>query len=399
MKNILVVPAWYDMSDPLVGTFFHEYCNSMSSQCNVTLLDFTHYSFSDTFKRNNKEDKTKGKKYNVLRVDYYNPFPGKWFGLSAYFQRKLATLKTIKLVEEYSKLNGKFDLVHIQSVCNNLTATISVAIANKLDIPYLVTEHYTGFKEAGETMFIPFTTFKEIKNIVQHASVRIGVSSFASRFCEEVFDCSFDTVYNIISSDFISTPIISDQPKPFNFICIGAFKPRKGQQYLIKAFAEIINECENISLTFVGSGSDKDNAISLAESLGVSNKIKVVSNVSSQEFIQLLDASSVLVSASDKELFGLTIVEAFFRGKPAISTKSGGPEDLINANNGLLCEFADVETMAKQMKYIYNNYTSYNSENIRNQAISRFSEQAIVPIMMSKYQFVLNNFKKKKANV
>ncbi len=391
MKHILVVPAWYDVSDPLVGIFFHEFCNSVSAECKVTLLDFKIHSFSDNFKSKKKEDRTSGKKYGVLSVDFYNPFPGKWFGLSAYLQRQLATKQTINAVKAYAAQNGAFDLVHIQSVCNNLTPVISVAIARDLGVPYLVTEHYTGFKEAGESMFVPFTSFREINKIVNEAPVRIGVSTFASKFCEEVFCCPFDTVHNIISSDFINRPLIPLAEKnDFNFICIGAFKQRKGQQYLIRAFAKIIDQYPDMSLTFVGGGAERDNAMNLASELGVRDKIKLASNISAAEYIELLDACSVLVSASDKELFGLTIVEAFFRGKPAIATRSGGPEDLISDENGLMCNFADVDDMARLMRHMYENYSSYDPKKIRNQAIARFSEGAIVPLMMSKYEQAQN---------
>lgn len=391
MIHVLVIPAWYDIGNPLAGIFFHEYCNAMSCQCKVTLLNFEHHSFSERFKKVAKEDKIKNKKYDFLKTDYYNPFPGKLFGLSAKFQRKMILKQATLLISNYMKQAGKIDVIHIQSVCNNMTPIIGVELSKQFNIPYLITEHYTSFEEAGDVNYLPFSTYKEIKSIVTNASMRIGVSNFASNYCAKCFDIEFRTVYNVISNSFLGTALNNKniRSSPFNFLCIGDLKKRKGQVYLMKSFAQIINDYKDITLTFIGKGDDEQVLLNLAKELGIEDKVKIYNFLPTEKFIEVMDGANVIVSASEAELFGLTIVEGFFRGKPALATRSGGPEELINERNGLITNYADVSGMAENMKYIYDHYEDYNPQALSDEAMSKFSEKAIAPIMIENYKKVI----------
>lgn len=391
MIHVLVIPAWFDIGNPLAGIFFHEYCNAMTSQCKVTVLNFEHHSFSERFKKDSKEDKIKNKKYHFLKKDYYNPIPGKLFGLNAKFQRKMMLKQTTSLIENYMKQAGKIDVIHIQSVCNNMTPIIAVELSKQFKIPYLVTEHYTSFKEAGDTNYLPYSTFSEIKSIVNKASMRIAVSDFASSYCAKCFDVSFETVYNIISNSFLGTNLHTKNKRssPFSFLCIGDLKKRKGQLYLIQSFAQIVSHCQDITLTLIGKGDDEPELLNLIKTLGIEDKIKIYNYLPIEKFIEVMDGANVIVSASESELFGLTIVEGFFRGKPALATLSGGPKELINERNGLITNYADVHGMAENMKHMYDHYEDYNPKAISDEAMSKFSEKAIVPIMIENYKKVI----------
>ena len=74
---------------------------------------------------------------------------------------------------------------------------------------------------------------------------------------------------------------------------------------------------------------------------------------------------------------------------PPQRTRSGGPEELINERNGLITNYADVDGMAENMKYIYDHYEDYNPQAISDEAMSKFSEKAIAPIMIENYKKVI----------
>ena len=391
MIHVLVIPAWYDISNPLAGIFFHEYCNALTSQCKVTLLNCEHHSFSERFKKKEKEDKIKNKKYHFLKMDFYNSLPGTLFGLSAKIQRKMLLLQATALIKDYMKREGKIDVIHIQSVCNNMTPLIAVELSKQFNIPYLITEHYTSFIEAGDSMYLPFSNFNEIKKIIHDASMRIGVSNYASNYCSKCFNVDYKTVYNIISNNFSGLHLNEHNVKtsPFNFLCIGDLKKRKGQIYLIQSFAQIIKECDDITLTFIGKGDDQQLLLNMAVELGIADRVKIYNYLPTDQFIEIMDSANVIVSASEYELFGLTIVEGFFRGKPVLGTRSGGPEELINDSNGLITNYADIIGMAQNMKAIYKNYEKYNPKKISQDAMSKFSGEAIVPMMIEHYKNVI----------
>ena len=381
--HVLVIPAWYDISNLISGIFFHEYCNALSKQVKVTVLNFKSHSFSDRFKKTVCEDKVSDRKYKLVNVDFYNPLPG----LSAGTLKKKMKNLAVKKVKE--NLIEKVDIVHIQSVCNNVTPFISEAISNELKVPYVLTEHYTSFKEAGETIFAPYTSLLEVTKIVKNSAKRFGVSNYACSYFKNYFDCDFETVYNMIPDEFVKVVASKSTTGKFRFICIGNLQSRKGQAVLIEAFNKISNEILNAELVFVGDGNDKGKLEQMVNSFGLESRVKFVGNISKTEIIKQIDESDVVVSVSEKETFGLTIAEALLRGKPVISTKSGGPQELINKTNGLLTEIGDVDGLAQSLKKMHSDYSIYSASVIRTAAINKYSESTIIPLMVNQYQSVI----------
>jgi L-malate glycosyltransferase len=382
--HVLVIPAWYDISDPISGIFFHEYCNALASKVRVTLLSIKFHSFSERFRKKQKMDRVGEKKYELLQIDYYSPLPGL---PPDFLKQRMKNLVNKKI----SRQNGqaKWDVLHIQSVCNNITPWISEMISEKYKIPYVITEHYTSFKEAGEAIFNPFTSAKEVQDIVKKASKRFGVSDHACRYYKEIFGCEFETVYNIIPNELVDTPVSAPPASDFSYTCIGNLQSRKGQTMIIEAFKLLSKEINNIKLTVVGEGADKEKLKDLVKEYGIGNRVAFINNVPKNEILKIIDRSDVIISASENETFGLTLAEALVRGKPVVSTKSGGPEEFVNEKNGILINKGDINALADSMKRMYSDHGKYNSDAIRKEAIEKFSESAIVPLMISKYEEVL----------
>ena len=67
------------------------------------------------------------------------------------------------------------------------------------------------------------------------------------------------------------------------------------------------------------------------------------------EWMQAMD---VIVHASDREPFGIVVVEAMALGKPVIATKPGGPEEIIeHKKSGLLIPFNDPHALAEAVLF------------------------------------------------
>jgi glycosyltransferase involved in cell wall biosynthesis len=76
----------------------------------------------------------------------------------------------------------------------------------------------------------------------------------------------------------------------------------------------------------------------------------------SRDTIPVYDASDVLLVTSNRESFGLTIVEAMARGVPVVATRCGGPEELISdGETGFLVDIGDTEAMADRVAVLLDN--------------------------------------------
>ena len=62
---------------------------------------------------------------------------------------------------------------------------------------------------------------------------------------------------------------------------------------------------------------------------------------------------------------------------------------MINDSNGLITNYADITGMAQNMEAIYKNYEKYNPKKISQDAMSKFSGEAIVPMMIEHYKNVI----------
>jgi glycosyltransferase involved in cell wall biosynthesis len=86
----------------------------------------------------------------------------------------------------------------------------------------------------------------------------------------------------------------------------------------------------------------------------------------------------VFVLSSIVETFGVVLIEVLAVGKPVVATKCGGPEDIVNQDNGILVPTKDVHALAEAMYNIYLNINKYDASLIRNDCISRFGKDSFV---------------------
>lgn len=121
---------------------------------------------------------------------------------------------------------------------------------------------------------------------------------------------------------------------------VGRLQRWKGMHVFVDAMAKILETRPDCQAVVVGGPHDlePDYAKWLERrirELGLSSKIMLAGKQNNvPEWIQAMD---VFVHASEREPFGIVVVEAMCLGKPVIATKPGGPEEIIrHGENGLL---------------------------------------------------------------
>jgi len=105
---------------------------------------------------------------------------------------------------------------------------------------------------------------------------------------------------------------------------------------------------------------------------------------------QRMQESQAFVLASRFEAFGVVFIEAMACGIPVIGTYSGGPPDFVENQHGILVEADSPSELAEAMQEIKNRYQSFNRENIRADAVSKFSREAVA---LQYYELIKNLLK------
>ncbi len=100
----------------------------------------------------------------------------------------------------------------------------------------------------------------------------------------------------------------------------------------------------------------------------------------------LFHRSHVVLSASDFETFGITLIEALSCGRPIIATRSGGPQDFVTDEVGILVPKNNSAAMAEALRTIRENYTRYQPQALHDYVEARYSEAAIVQRLTELYE-------------
>lgn len=166
----------------------------------------------------------------------------------------------------------------------------------------------------------------------------------------------------------------------------GRLEKSKGVLDLIYSIKDL-----DVNLKIAGDGSLKNEAISLVNTLGISEKVTFLGKLTFQELIFVYKESDILVAPSLRvEGFPMSIIEGMGYYLPVIASRSGGNVDaVIDNKNGFLIEPGDINSLTEKIKF-FNTYPEKIKEfglNARNIVEHRFS----LSIMKEQYKNIVES--------
>lgn len=363
---ILVFPSWWPTIEyPLSGSFVLDQTLALKKKYNNPIVVVL---FSDKPQNWIIDDSL-----DFLIINVRNYIPARLGKLFLRLKRSLYIYKFSSAVDKYLKqkrLTPEYAIV--QSILGNLFLHNSYLA--KSGIPYIIIEHYTTFEKAGEKIFTPYSNLQDAKSFVANANFRFGVSKTFAKKYSNYFNAQFSHLYNPINNLFFQKEITKHKNQKFTFINIGGGTDNRKRPFFILEGLKSAFDFK-VKLIFVAKDGLEDRLKEYANSIGFKHELEFYPKISKNELTDLFDQSHVLISASELESFGLTIIEANARGLPTICSKSGGPQEIVTPQTGVLFDVDDAEGFEKGLKYIYENYQKFNSKEIVNYAEENFSEE------------------------
>jgi glycosyltransferase involved in cell wall biosynthesis len=129
----------------------------------------------------------------------------------------------------------------------------------------------------------------------------------------------------------------------------GRVKKYKRLDHLIKAFKYIEEKMPNAKLIIAGKGDSYTALKSLASYLKL-DSVEFLGEVSEEEKIEILQEAWIFVTTSEKEGWGISVLEANACGTPAIAYDVPGLRDSIkDGETGLLAKSGDLKALSEAM--------------------------------------------------
>jgi glycosyltransferase involved in cell wall biosynthesis len=189
-----------------------------------------------------------------------------------------------------------------------------------------------------------------------------------------------------------------ENPDPNQILYAGQIFDNKGIDLLLKSMQQLITWRPGVRLVLIGGNYYRSKQLQelrlrrMAHDLGLDNHVQFVGMKSLPELVRYMKESAVLVLASRSESFGSILVEALTCGTPVISTRCGGPEEIVNDQVGILVPIEDVDNLTLAIKHVLTHRNHYNSDYLRKYALEKFSWEVIAHRTVNLYSDALDHF-------
>jgi len=377
MRNlhVLLLPSWYPTRElPLNGIFFKEQAESL-----VQLGLKVGVLYPDL--RSLRQLNTRS-----LRENHYQISRAEENGVIVYRQAawnipaKLAkgryqTFLTRQLYSRYVREVGEPDVLHVHGA---LWAGIAAMdLKRRYKLPYVITEHSSAFARGLLSRYETHTA----RAVFSHAAASVAVSNaFAQLLRAQLGIEDIEVIPNMVDTDFFSCKERTKKAEgPFIFLTVAFLTPNKGIDVLLKAFAAKFRGNPEVRLEIGGDGKQRAELERLSRHLGISNQVTFLGKLNRFEVREAMCRSSVFVLPSHYETFGVVLIEAMSTGTPVISTRSGGPEEIVNEDSGLLVEPNNVVALSQAMRSV--TQRKFDNKRIREYVVSTYSKN-VVPVRL-----------------
>lgn len=331
------------------------------------------------------------RRYHYNKIDRQGPYPiyrfyqrvflpRRW--LSARYLFELYKKIGLKLYLNYKEIHGKPDIIHVHGM--SFETSIALFIKNIDHVPYVITEHSSSFDRK----------FKEFRknhfDFIRCSSKIIAVSRYLAKIIE--VECNINNVIvipNVVDNVFFKKKnYIKKTNDVYTFLTIGSLDKNKNHEDLIYAFFKVFKNT-NVVLRIAGNGPLRRKIIKLIAKLKLENQIKLLGQLSREDVYNEMIKSNCFILSSKSETFGVVLIEALACGIPVISTSSGGPNEIISGENGLLVILNDVDDLSYAMQKMHTDSSQYNAEFLMNSCKNLYGEQSFINKIEKVYKTIL----------
>ena len=379
--KVLFIAGWFPDRGDYSGIFIKEHAMAVSRFNDVAVIygeekrwQKERYRFKSSL-----EDNLKVIRFTYREIPLFSSYPSYVKGALMCFE---------KLLSE----GFKPDIINSNVYKTGIPAYI---IKNRYDIPYVLTEHYTGFarKTLGRIKV------KRAKIGMENAEFVLPVSnSLKNDIISYGIKANFEIVPNTAPDYFYYNPEVRNRSGVKKILCVAAMHPKKNIPSLISACRIIYNTRQDFVVDIVGEGEKMEEYKKMVGVLSLDGVINFLGGKSKTEIVKMMQGADFFVLPSKYENLPCVLLESLCCGLPVVATRVGGIPEIIDETNGILVESDNPEALAGAMLYMMGHSERYDRGKISLEAKKKYSYDAIGKQINVVYEKAIKLYKEREIS-
>lgn len=304
---------------------------------------------------------------------------------------------------KYLKIHGhNYDLIH-----DNQSLSYGMLEIQEMGLPLVTTLHHPITSDLRIALNAARNWYERIlirrwhsflnmqKKVVKQLHNIVTVSDCSRQDIAADFGiqpAGISLVHNGIDTDqFKPVPGIARRPRML-MATASADAPLKGLRYLLKAYAKLLTNYPDLELLLVSKPQPGGKTERLVKALGIEDKVKFVSGISTEQMVRYYAEATIAVVPSVYEGFGLPAGEAMACAVPVVSTDGGALPEVVG-DAGVIVPAKSVKALVSAITDLLENPARREelAQKGRQRILDEFCWQVCARQMTEYYEQVLND--------
>jgi glycosyltransferase involved in cell wall biosynthesis len=359
LSTVLVLPAWYPTAErPLNGVFVRDHARAAAAQGHrviVVVDQGPQAGVKGLFSLAEERDHD----LRVIRLAY-RPRTG-----------RVAFLCGILAVARRLAREGEpVDVLHAHVHRMGWVATLAGGLLRR---PVVITEHSSEWPRG----LMSRAALRRARIAFRRAALVCPVSDELQQAIERHgVPARYRVVPNAVDTSLFHPPEQPSESALSRLLNVALHEEIKGVDFLIRAFASLVQERPELTLELIGEGPLTPHLRQTAAELGLGGRVRFTGLAAAPQVAEALRSADVFVLPSLSENLPVALLEALCTGLPVVATRVGGVEAALNGD-GELVEPGDAAALARAIETVLDGSARFDSADIARRAADRWSIEAV----------------------
>lgn len=300
----------------------------------------------------------------------------------------LGYLACIRRLVRRIRRNFPFDLIHAHFTYPDGWA--AVRLGRQLGVPVIITEQAMWGPAMDAHPTVRSQAVWAARNCAYHIAISTALRASIVRYAGE--SSRLRVIPDGVDGSVFTLPPAGRPYLPSQILFVGNIRHVKGVDILLRAMPLVAVRRPDARLILIGESfyasyrAEYQRMKDLAAELGISDRVDFAGGKTDEEVVSFMQQSAVLVLPSRRESLGMVLAEALACGTPVVATRSGGPQDIVTPDVGILVPPEDPAALADGILQVLERRPGYQAEQLRAHALAGFGLESVHRRVAELYQ-------------